>query len=748
MNKDLQKKILEMKKGDFLYFLNSELKHYAHSHEEHYYTSRIECVNDTKHIHKRYKMLCIPSETVFMNYQKYYYKNSDIDELGDEFDYQNIKSYIYQGSFFREAQVLEISEELFRHKREIMKCEREIQKVYTSGISGKTLNKPDEFRVRECMKRQEALIYTEREVITKDYQIHSYEEFVRGIVYFSIVYIKLVYPEEWDKYIDRYTEECAVSCDFEPLNMHFSMIEKYFMRGVSPLFLKSPDAYEMIDIYKKNIKNGVIYIYHYSNKNKKSLKNLQKKCELYPLKREAEYLKEFKQRNIQDIEFEISKGIDLELFYKYHIIPEDILEKEIRKGRHLIYIYKYQKLSYRLLRRAIYKRKYLSELSEYQNMPSDLKQKLYIQRYSLRFWPLICAGFSEIKDIFSDAYYKHFIVPEMNELKKAVQADFVKRGKSLTIKKARVYDGLNLSSMNDQDMRAICCQSGEKSFYQYFVNNKQKLILENNRERGFFAYSVRDNNKNVFEKIQNWKSPLSKNVADHMLWCGIIQMNWFDNMNDFLEYYYEINNFVINNYKELKQKEGLDINLSHPGDPEDLFLTNVADDNLHRVLKEFFEVNFAFIYNVEREKLFNDEDSDPLDDEGEWALFDRSSYLKLLMLEYLQINNSFSDIFIDIYLRKTGRWKYWKKKMNKETGPFRKWKKGDEAMYLGGWRDVFDRSAKKYSQMPSEDNKKFIFTSFKNEVRKRLHDFINGNLIDSIIDSEKDVLKYYEEKNI
>jgi hypothetical protein len=61
---------------------------------------------------------------------------------------------------------------------------------------------------------------------------------------------------------------------------------------------------------------------------------------------------------------------------------------------------------------------------------------------------------------------------------------------------------------------------------------------------------------------------------------------------------------------------------------------------------------------------------------------------RMLFMEYQQSKGGFADLFVDTYLRKNGRWKYWQEKMSQKHGPFKDWKTGNEPMYLEAWRST------------------------------------------------------------
>lgn len=109
---------------------------------------------------------------------------------------------------------------------------------------------------------------------------------------------------------------------------------------------------------------------------------------------------------------------------------------------------------------------------------------------------------------------------------------------------------------------------------------------------------------------------------------------------------------------------------------------------------------------------------------------------RILFYEYLQIKGCLVDIFVDCYLRKNGRWKYWKEKMRKDTGPFRNWKTGKEPMYLGAWRDYSITYGDKETL---EERNESIRSSAEAET---------GIMAQEVIDSEQEILEFYKKHKI
>jgi hypothetical protein len=120
----------------------------------------------------------------------------------------------------------------------------------------------------------------------------------------------------------------------------------------------------------------------------------------------------------------------------------------------------------------------------------------------------------------------------------------------------------------------------------------------------------------------------------------------------------------------------------------------------------------------------------------EWSdVQDASLVEKILFYEWLQINDCLADLFVDCYLRKNGRWKYWKEKMNKETGPFRKWKTGNEPIYLGAWRGVDIVGGYNQTREQAIEEAAKIYVNYE-PIEKE------------IIASEQKILDFYEKHDV
>ncbi|PCI24353.1 hypothetical protein COB57_05030 [Candidatus Peregrinibacteria bacterium] len=231
----------------------------------------------------------------------------------------------------------------------------------------------------------------------------------------------------------------------------------------------------------------------------------------------------------------------------------------------------------------------------------------------------------------------------------------------------------------DQIKVLLCGKYQDGAYSDFFNHEKTDESFFKDTNGGLFRYFLKDALLNDIPGIC----------------CGMLQKGWFNNVHDFLEYYYEVNSFVLHNYQLLFDKGDLVIDIfgsdrifmSYAEDKKD-FLHQVNEAKGLDLLYEIFYRNMSFIYDEDITnslrgdwRLYPSEDYDA-------CIYEQNDYSHIEAMEESQGENTFTDIFIDIYLRKTGRWKYWKKKMNQETGPFRKWERGDEEIYLGGWRDI------------------------------------------------------------
>ena len=297
-------------------------------------------------------------------------------------------------------------------------------------------------------------------------------------------------------------------------------------------------------------------------------------------------------------------------------------------------------------------------------------------------------------------------------------------------------------------------EEGEERLKQLLQSNQETHYFQNNKERGLFYYDVLEE-----EGDKNSKKSYSKKSG---IYCGVIQMSWFNTVEDFLEYYYEVHAFIIKNYKYLYQKRSLSIDLlgvdfkyfaamgryrryDYELKYDHCLIYQYTKKQISELLSEVFYRNMRMVCGL----IFGRHYNDPVEDGGEEERYNQQSYLRTLILEDLQMKESFSDIFVDLYLRKNKRWKYWQQKMKTDTGPFRKWKTGDEPMYLGGWRDEFNRSDKKYLSLNKAGQvSRFRFSSFADEVSQRLRDIMKVKDIQLLVDSESSIEQYYQDNNI